>query len=152
MSGINPRKIGLAGLCLVLLGGCGGNGSQAISCERDGVLLEEGTRIKDLECGTGRVAERGMSATVSYTASVGTEPGVDVFDRSDPAGLTFRLGAGQVVSGWDEGLVGMKVGGTRALVVPPELAYGDAGLAPDVPPDATLAYEVELLELSDPDG
>ena len=113
------------------------------------MILKEGTRIKDVECGDGLVAERGMSATVSYTAAVGTDPASDAFDQSEPDGLTFRLGSGQVVQGWDEGLVGMRVGGTRALVVPSELAYGEAGLAPHVPPNSPVAYEVELLELEE---
>ena len=136
-------------VCLVLLTACSGNGAEEMSCVKETTLLEDGTRIRDVECGDGIVAERGMSATVSYTASVGDEPGTRIFDESGPTGLTFRLGAGQVVQGWDEGLVGMRVGGTRALVVPPELAYGEAGLPPDVPPNAIVSYEVELLDVTD---
>lgn len=133
-------------ISLLALTGCGGNGSDEVVCDLQGVTLEEGLRVRDLECGTGTSAANGMSATVTYTASLeGDEP----FDESDGA-FSFRLGSGQVVTGWDQGLAGMRVGGTRELTVPPELAYGEAGFAPDVPPNATVIYEVELLEVSDP--
>ena len=132
---------------LILSAGCGGNGFDEVVCDRQGVTLDEGLRVRDLECGTGTSAVKGMSATVSYTASLeGEEP----FDESGNEEFTFHLGAGQVVNGWDEGLVGMRVGGTRELTVPPELAYGEAGFAPEVPPNATVVYVVELLELVDP--
>jgi FKBP-type peptidyl-prolyl cis-trans isomerase FkpA len=151
MSEITLRKIALTPLlCLAFAAACGGGGPGEVECEREGITLEDGIFVRDVECGEGAQAERGMTATVAYSGRVGEEAGRgELFDRSGPEGLTFRLGAGQVVAGWDEGLVGMRVGGTRALVVPPDLAYGDAGLPPDVPPDATVTFEVELLELSD---
>ena len=149
MSFISRKKCSVGVLALLLGAACGGGGSGDIGCAREPVTLDDGTRIHDLECGSGMVAERGMTARVSYGATL--EGSEEVFDRSGPEGLTFRLGAGQVVAGWDEGLVGMKVGGVRTLVVPSELAYGEAGLAPHVPPDATVGYEVELLELNDPE-
>ena len=133
---------------LITLAGCGGNGSDEVVCEKQGATLDEGLRLRDLECGTGTTAAKGMSATVAYSASLkGDEP----FDESDGDEFVFRLGSGQVVTGWDEGLVGMQVGGTRELTVPPELAYGEAGFSPHVPPNATVIYEVELLEITDPD-
>lgn len=149
MSFISRKKCTFGVLALVLGAACGGGGPGDIGCAREPVTLEDGTQIRDLECGSGMVAERGMTARVSYSAAL--EGSMMTFDRSGPEGLTFRLGAGQVVAGWDEGLVGMRVGGVRSLIVPSELAYGEAGLAPHVPPDATVGYEVELLELSDPD-
>lgn len=134
----------------VLLGAlfaCGRGDAQGVSCDRDGVTLESGLQVRDLSCGDGAVAARGHSATVEYEARLQNG---DVFDRSDDP-MTFRLGVGQVVPGWDEGVVGMRVGGTRQLVVPPDLAYGGTGLPPDVPPDATVVFEVELLRLVEPE-
>ena len=77
------------------------------------------------------------------------DDGVDMkgWDRGNP--LPFELGAGAVIAGWDEGIYGMKVGGKRELLVPPELGYGEAG-AEQIPPDATLRFEVELLEVREP--
>ena len=135
-------------ISFITLAGCGGNSSDEVVCDREGVTLDEGLRVRDLECGTGTTAAKGMSAKVIYSASL---EGEESFDHSDTE-FTFRLGSGQVVAGWDEGLVGMQVGGTRVLTVPPELAYGEAGFAPDVPPNSTVIYEVELLEMSDPDA
>ena len=126
--------------------GCGGAGSAGVTCEEAGVVLDEGLRIRDLRCGSGLVAERGLSATVSYDLRVaGGEEVAAVPNRP----YTFRVGEGQVVQGMDAGLVGMAVGGRRQLVVPPDLAYGEAGLYPDIPPGATVTFEVELLEVRD---
>jgi FKBP-type peptidyl-prolyl cis-trans isomerase FkpA len=103
----------------------------------------------DLRVGTGEEAVTGKVLTVQYTgwffdASRTDSKGV-VFDSSlgvaEP--FVFTLGAGQVISGWDQGLVGMKVGGLRRLIVPPSLAYGESRNGP-IPPNATLLFEVEL--------
>jgi peptidylprolyl isomerase len=103
-------------------------------------------KITDLEVGTGDVAETGKSVTVHYrgTLADGTE-----FDSSRKHGspFSFRLGAGMVIRGWDEGVKGMKVGGKRKLVVPPNMGYGDRGAGGVIPPNATLTFEVELLEV-----
>jgi FKBP-type peptidyl-prolyl cis-trans isomerase len=100
---------------------------------------------EDVVTGTGREAKVGDTVTVHY---VGTFLDGKEFDssrrRNEP--FTVQLGAGQVIAGWDAGLPGMKVGGTRKLTVPPELAYGSMGAGP-IPPDATLKFEVELLEV-----
>jgi FKBP-type peptidyl-prolyl cis-trans isomerase len=102
--------------------------------------------ITDLEVGTGDVAETGKSVTVHYrgTLADGTE-----FDSSRKHGapFSFRLGAGRVIRGWDEGVKGMKVGGKRKLVVPPSMGYGERGAGGVIPPNATLTFEVELLEV-----
>jgi FKBP-type peptidyl-prolyl cis-trans isomerase len=105
-----------------------------------------GLRYQDLAAGDGATATAGKSVTVHYT---GWLPNGEKFDssrdRNEP--FSFTLGAGQVIAGWDEGVSGMKVGGRRKLVIPPDLAYGTAGAPPDIPPGATLVFEVELLSV-----
>jgi FKBP-type peptidyl-prolyl cis-trans isomerase len=100
-------------------------------------------KIEDLVTGKGPEAVRGKSVQVHYTgwlldgtkfdSSVGGEP------------FSFRLGAGEVIEGWDRGVAGMKVGGKRKLTLPPDLGYGAGGAPPEIPPNATLVFEVELL-------
>lgn len=105
-----------------------------------------GLRYQDLAQGDGATATAGKSVTVHYT---GWLPNGEKFDssrdRNEP--FSFTLGAGQVIAGWDEGVAGMKVGGRRKLVIPPDLAYGTAGAPPDIPPGATLVFDVELLNV-----
>ncbi|MEK7511015.1 MAG: FKBP-type peptidyl-prolyl cis-trans isomerase [Patescibacteria group bacterium] len=99
---------------------------------------------RDTVVGTGAEATAGSQVTVNY---VGMLPDGTVFDASARHGqpFSFTLGAGQVISGWDQGVAGMKVGGKRQLVIPPDLAYGAAGAGGVIPPNATLIFEVELL-------
>jgi FKBP-type peptidyl-prolyl cis-trans isomerase len=101
-------------------------------------------KIEDMKVGTGAVAEAGKSVTVHYTGWLtnGTK-----FDSSKDHGqpFTFPLGAGRVIKGWDQGVAGMKVGGLRKLTIPPNLGYGAHGAGGDIPPNATLVFEVELL-------
>lgn len=101
--------------------------------------------IETLSEGSGTVAETGMRVSVHYEGRL--ENG-EVFDASRPRGqaFSFTLGAGQVISGWDQGVAGMKVGETRRLTIPPELGYGAAGAGGVIPPNATLIFEVELLD------
>lgn len=101
-------------------------------------------RIEILKEGTGETAAAGDAATVHY---MGTFTDGTVFDSSVTRGVpfTFTLGAGQVIPGWDVGVVGMKVGEKRRLVIAPELAYGATGVPGAIPPDSTLTFEVELL-------
>jgi FKBP-type peptidyl-prolyl cis-trans isomerase FkpA len=105
-----------------------------------------GLRYQDLAKGQGAEAREGSTATVHYT---GWLPNGEKFDssrdRNEP--FSFKLGAGQVIAGWDEGVAGMKVGGRRKLVIPPSLGYGTAGAPPDIPPGATLVFDVELLDV-----
>jgi FKBP-type peptidyl-prolyl cis-trans isomerase len=138
----------IAGAVLVMVR-CGPGEPEAI-CARAPVTSETGLTFRDLECGDGEVAARGDSLLVEYSARL--ENG-EQFDSTRSRGepVRFRLGVGQIVSGLDEGLEGMQVGGTRRLTLPPELAYGQAGLAPDVPPGATVIYDVELLSLREPE-
>ncbi len=103
-------------------------------------------QIEDLTPGTGPEAKAGKTVTVHY---VGTLTDGKKFDssRDRGQGFTFRLGAGQVIKGWDQGVAGMKVGGLRKLTIPPELGYGREGFPGAIPPNATLIFEVELLEV-----
>ena len=102
---------------------------------------------EDLVIGTGATAEHGQDIVVHYTGRTADGLRFDSsYARSDP--LDFALGAGHVIKGWDQGLPGMKVGGKRRLTIPPELAYGEHGLADVIPPHATLVFEVELLEIA----
>jgi FKBP-type peptidyl-prolyl cis-trans isomerase FkpA len=106
-----------------------------------GALIKE-----DLVLGKGRTAESGQDVVVHYTGCFQNGRQFDSSRaRRDP--LDFALGAGDVIRGWDEGIPGMRVGGRRRLTVPPALAYREHGLAGVIPPDATLVFEVELLEI-----
>lgn len=102
--------------------------------------------IEDLKIGTGADARAGANVTVHY---VGTLTDGKKFDssRDRGEGFSFRLGAGQVIKGWDQGVAGMKVGGLRKLTIPSHLAYGDRGFPGAIPPRATLVFEVELLNV-----
>jgi peptidylprolyl isomerase len=103
-------------------------------------------QINDTIVGTGKVISKGDIATLHYT---GMFTDGKIFDSSvDGDPFTTAIGVGQLIAGWDEGLIGMKVGGKRHLVVPPELAYGDAEI-PGIPANSTLTFDVELLEVKD---
>jgi len=106
-----------------------------------------GLEIEDLREGTGAEACAGQRVTVHY---VGTLTDGSKFDssRDRGEGFTFKLGAGQGIKGWDQGVAGMKVGQLRKLTIPAELAYGARGFPPVIPPNATLVFEVELLAVT----
>lgn len=110
-----------------------------------------GLQYDDLAVGEGSAARSGQTVTVHYTGWLtndGATPGKKFdssLDRGDP--FTFNLGQGQVIAGWDEGVAGMKVGGKRKLVIPPDLGYGPWGAGGVIPPNATLVFEVELLKV-----
>jgi FKBP-type peptidyl-prolyl cis-trans isomerase len=105
-----------------------------------------GLRYQDVTQGQGAEAVAGRAVTVHYT---GWLPDGKKFDSSRDHGqpFTFTLGAGQVIAGWDQGVEGMRVGGRRKLVLPPDLGYGAAGAPPDIPPGATLVFDVEVLDV-----
>lgn len=101
-------------------------------------------QIEELKPGSGAEAKAGNTVTVHY---VGTLTHGQKFDssRDRGQGFTFKLGAGQVIKGWDQGVAGMKVGSIRKLTIPPALGYGERGYPPVIPPSSTLIFEVELL-------
>ena len=103
--------------------------------------------VEDLEEGDGVEAQSGDTLTVHYTGVL-YDNGQE-FDSSYNTGqpISFPLGASAVIPGWDEGLKGMKEGGRRQLVIPPDLAYGPAGDPPDIPPDATLVFVIDLISV-----
>ncbi len=102
-------------------------------------------KIEDITIGTGKAAENGDKLTVNYKGTLTDGKQFDSsYDRNQP--FEFTLGQGQVIAGWDQGLLGMKVGGKRKLTIPPELGYGSQGAGADIPPNSTLIFEVELLD------
>jgi len=109
------------------------------------VTTDSGLRYEDTVVGTGASPERGHEVTVHYTGTLedGTKFDSSV-DRGQP--FTFQIGIGRVIKGWDEGVMTMKVGGKRKLVIPPQLGYGARGAGGVIPPNATLVFEVELLD------
>ena len=165
------RLLLIIGACLALfIAGCGSDdsttdsGSTAASTEeaaapketesskqktKPKVTVPKGAPPKslvteDLEEGTGAAAKAGDAVTVQYVG-VNFKNGKEFdasWDRGEP--FTFTLGAGEVIPGWDQGVEGMKVGGRRELVIPPELGYGQAGAPPAIPPNETLVFVVDL--------
>jgi FKBP-type peptidyl-prolyl cis-trans isomerase len=117
--------------------------------EQNTNVNEEQQLIKEDQIqGGGEMAVAGDTVTVHY---VGVFPDGKVFDSSLDRNvpITFTLGVGQVIKGWDEGLVGMREGGRRRLVIPPQLGYGESGYA-TIPPNATLIFDVELIKVEHP--
>jgi FKBP-type peptidyl-prolyl cis-trans isomerase FkpA len=113
------------------------------------ITTPSGLQYEDIQPGTGHEAKPGQHVHVHYTGwlydkgQLGAKFDSSV-DRKDP--FAFSLGAGMVIKGWDEGVAGMKVGGKRTLIIPPELGYGARGAGGVIPPNATLKFDVELLD------
>ena len=129
----------------VFAAGCGGDSGTSPSPTSSAPYSQT-----DLRVGTGADATAGRRATVNYTlwlydAGRAENKGTQIETSVGGAPFAFTLGAGGVIRGWDQGVVGMKVGGVRRLVLPPELAYGSAGSPPKIPGNATLLFEIELL-------
>jgi FKBP-type peptidyl-prolyl cis-trans isomerase len=131
----------LCALILLALAGCGGGDSGPTASTSGGTLV-----IEDLVVGTGPTAATGDTATVNY---VGTLTNGTKFDSSYDTGqpYSFRIGAGQVIAGWDQGVPGMKVGGKRRLTIPPSLGYGNRATGP-IPANSTLIFEIDLLSIA----
>lgn len=109
-------------------------------------LTASGLRITDVVVGTGAKASPGDTVVVHYRGTLEDGSQFDAsYDRGTP--FSFPLGAGRVIKGWDEGVQGMQVGGKRKLVIPPDLGYGSRGAGGVIPPNATLIFDVELLEV-----
>lgn len=135
-------------ICLFSLSGCFRGCSKGL---KEGTVMttESGLKIEVQKAGSGKTAEAGREVTVHYTGWLvdGKE-----FDSSRTAGrqpLVFPLGAGRVIKGWDEGVQGMVVGEKRKLTIPPQLGYGERGAGGVIPPNATLIFEVELLDVGE---
>ena len=127
-------------------GGGGGQAADDPNCHEEATTTSSGLGIHDLECGEGAEAVAGKTVSVHY---VGTLEGGEKFDSSRDRNQPFQfsLGGGQVIAGWDEGVEGMKVGGVRKLTIPPDLGYGAQGSPPVIPPNSTLIFEIELLDV-----
>jgi FKBP-type peptidyl-prolyl cis-trans isomerase FkpA len=129
---------------------CGGNDNSPSSAGGDGVSSITSLQVTDVKVGTGTEATNGKSVTVHYTGWLYRESAADKHgtkfdssrDRNQP--FVFTLGVGSVIRGWDQGVLGMKVGGQRTLIIPPSLGYGSQANGP-IPPNATLVFDVELL-------
>jgi FKBP-type peptidyl-prolyl cis-trans isomerase len=142
--------IGVVALALIGLdsnkGDGGGGDSTVTAAEGEEVTTSSGLKYEELKIGTGPAAKKGDQVSVRYTGRlVDTQ---EVFDSTDKHGgkpLDFPLGAGRVIKGWDEGVAGMKVGGKRKLTIPAKLGYGVDGFPPDIPPNADLEFDVELV-------
>jgi len=161
----------IAACLLLALAGCGGDDSSSTSessaesgasakspeagapNKKPKVTVPNGPPPKQLETkdlieGEGAEAKAGDEVTVQYVG-VNYKTGKEFdasWDRGEP--FTFQLGAGMVIPGWDQGVEGMKVGGRRELIIPPELGYGSAGSPPAIPPNETLVFVVDLVEVN----
>ena len=120
----------------------------SVAAHADPVTLAGGTQIEDIQPGTGAEAHKGQEVTVHYTGwlFVGGVRGKRFDSSRGGQPFTFRLGAGDVIRGWDVGVVGMKEGGIRNLIIPPAAGYGAEG-DDTIPPNSTLMFEVELLKV-----
>ena len=129
-------------LCLAVLAACSSSTTPSVTT----------LQITDVKIGTGAEAVGGRTLTVHYTgwiysANAPDHHGVRFDTSRDKGPFIFVLGRGQVVAGWDQGLVGMKVGGQRTLVIPPDLAYGNGSPANSIRANATLIFDIELLSV-----
>jgi FKBP-type peptidyl-prolyl cis-trans isomerase len=114
----------------------------------EGVEMPNGLKYTDIKIGDGAAATEGKKVSVHYTGWLSNNGAKGAkFDSSLDRGQPFQftLGAHQVIAGWDEGVAGMKVGGERTLIIPPELGYGARGAGGVIPPNATLIFDVQLL-------
>lgn len=111
------------------------------------IKTNSGLEYEDVVVGTGIEAKPGSMVTAHYAGTLMDGTKFDSsYDRGEP--IEFRLGVGRVIKGWDEGLVGMRVGGKRKLVIPPHLGYAERAVG-KIPPNSTLVFEVELMEARD---
>jgi peptidylprolyl isomerase len=136
---VDIRILGIIALSLSLA--CDDSSSEP---EAEYVITPSGLQYLDIEIGSGRQPRYADFTTVHYTMWLEDGTKIDSsYDRGQP--FEFNIGLGQVIAGWEEGIASMRVGGRRKLVIPPELAYGDGGYPPVIPPNAVLVSEVALL-------
>ena len=160
-------KLSLITIILLALNGCkaettNSNSSSTNSTNTNVLSTKETSAMtatitelqkEDTQVGTGREAEPGFNVSVHYTGWLYDEAAADKkgqkfdssVDRKQP--FKFDLGSGQVIQGWDEGFAGMKIGGKRTLIIPAEMGYGSRGAGGAIPPNATLIFDVELLDV-----
>ena len=130
---------------------CSGNDNAPSTTAETGLSSFTTLQVTDVKVGTGTEATTGKAVTVHYTGWLYSQTASDhhgtkfdsARDRNQP--YTFVLGSGTVIKGWDQGVVGMKVGGQRTLIIPPSLGYGSAGYPGTIPGNATLVFDIELL-------
>ena len=147
-----PYTLLLASVFALSLNACKAE-SSATTQEKPAMSTSSEFQKIDTLPGTGREAEAGFNVSVHYTGWLYDEKAEghkgakfdSSLDRKQP--FDFALGAGQVIQGWDEGFAGMKIGGKRTLIIPPEMGYGARGAGGVIPPNATLLFEVELLDV-----
>lgn len=149
-SSFRASAITMALICTVGLSACGGGGGSSTPADTSGSAAVTTLKITDTTVGTGPVAVKDQTVTVHYTGwlydvKIADQRGTK-FDSSVDRGtpFSFKLGAGEVIAGWDQGVAGMKVGGKRTLVIPAGMAYGSSGRG-SIPPNAALVFEVDLL-------
>ncbi|MGA8756206.1 MAG: FKBP-type peptidyl-prolyl cis-trans isomerase [Stellaceae bacterium] len=155
MSAIERRQImlglGLAGAVVALaLTAAGTPLANAVAAEAKVIEMPDGLKYTDNKVGDGATATAGNKVSVHYTGWLYKDGAKGAkFDSSVDRGqpFDFTLGAHQVIEGWDEGVAGMKVGGERTLIIPPELGYGARGAGGVIPPNATLMFDVQLLKV-----
>lgn len=152
---------------LVLFAACGDDGEEEVlptitppatepategvlpSVSGEATVTDSGLQIIEIEAGSGDEAVAGQTVSIHYTGYLADGTKFDSsLDRGQP--LTFVLGAGQMIPGFDEGVAGMRVGDKRRLILPPDLAYGPQGRPPLIPPNAELTFDVELMEIAQP--
>jgi FKBP-type peptidyl-prolyl cis-trans isomerase len=149
----NTRRLALAVACSALLSACGGGGGDSgTTTDVYGWNGVTALKTTDATIGTGATAASGNTVSVTYTGylydvRVANTKGTKFDSNVGGAAFSFKLGAGAVISGFDQGITGMKVGGKRTITMPASLAYGSTGAGTAIPPNAALVFDVELLSV-----
>jgi FKBP-type peptidyl-prolyl cis-trans isomerase FkpA len=142
---LSSRWLLIVALALAATLGCSQTPASQPSTAKE-ITMPDGLKYTDDQLGSGTEATSGKTVVVHYTGWLLDGTKFDSSkDRNQP--FSFPLGRGQVIKGWDEGVAGMKVGGKRTLVIPPDLGYGARGAGGVIPPNATLKFEVDLLDV-----